>query len=58
MMSGKIELKAGAASPFNSYARAINVLTNLGGRFGLTPSDRSRLIVGENHAKDDLISNG
>jgi phage terminase small subunit len=34
-------------------------MTNLGGRYGLTPSDRSRLIVErEQTHHDDLISNG
>lgn len=57
MMTGEYEPKAGAANPFNSYARAIGVLTSLGGRFGLTPADRSRLIT-DSVDTDDLISTG
>jgi len=56
MMTGEVEPKAGAANPFNSYARAVAVLTNLGGRFGLTPADRTRIQVGEQQTNDDLIS--
>jgi P27 family predicted phage terminase small subunit len=59
MLSGEYEPKPGAANPFNSYARAVITMTNLGGRYGLTPSDRSRLIVErEQTHHDDLISNG
>jgi P27 family predicted phage terminase small subunit len=57
MLSGKLELKPGAPNPFNSYARAVMTMTNLGGRYGLTPSDRSRLIVErESSSVDELIS--
>ena len=58
-LTGQVEVLPGQASPVNAYSRAINVMTNLGGRFGLSPSDRARLVVpqGEGRA-DDLISNG
>lgn len=58
--TGQIVIAPGAASPMTAYVRAINVLTNLGGRFGLTPADRTRLVVMESgHGPtDDLISNG
>lgn len=57
MLTGEMELKPGAPNPFNSYARAVMTMTNLGGRYGLTPSDRSRLIVEHERTTDDLISN-
>jgi P27 family predicted phage terminase small subunit len=57
MLTGDYEMKPGAPNPFNSYARAVMTMTNLGGRYGLTPSDRSRLIVEREAQTDDLISN-
>jgi P27 family predicted phage terminase small subunit len=58
-LTGQVEVAPGQASPVTAYARAVNVMTNLGGRMGLSPSDRARLVVpnGEK-AVDDLISNG
>lgn len=55
--TGQAEIAPGAASPFTSYVRAVNVMTNLGGRLGLSPADRSRLVVDSEHVlRDDLIS--
>jgi phage terminase small subunit len=45
-MTGQLEVPRGAPSPIVGYTRAVNVLMNLGGRFGLTPADRSRLSTG------------
>lgn len=58
-LTGQVVPAPGAASPMTAYARAVGVMTNLGGRFGLSPADRSRLIVENPHgATDDLISTG
>lgn len=58
-LTGQVTPAPGQASPMTAYAKAIGVLTNLGGRFGLTPADRSRLIVENPHGQtDDLISTG
>ena len=55
--TGQIETLPGAASPYTNYAKAVNVMTNLGGRLGLSPSDRSRLVtVGTETTEDELIS--
>jgi P27 family predicted phage terminase small subunit len=56
--TGAQEIPPGAASPYASYMRSINVMTNLGGRLGLSPSDRSRLIVLPADAanRDELLS--
>lgn len=56
MMTGEIQLKAGAANPFNSYARAVQTMMMLASRFGLTPADRARLTVDRDISTDDLIS--
>lgn len=60
--TGQLEIPAGAASPFTAYSKAIGVFMLIAGRFGLTPSDRARLIVapeGSNNGHtDDLISSG
>lgn len=37
----------GAPSPMSRFKDAINLCSTLGGRFGWTPSDRQKLIVGE-----------
>ena len=56
-LSGEFEPKPGASNAFNSYPRAVMTMTNLGGRYRLTPADRSHLIVEREHAtSDDLIS--
>jgi len=55
--TGQAPVVAGAASPYNAYSRAVNVMTNLGGRLGLSPADRTRIQVDlPVHAGDDLIS--
>lgn len=57
-VTGKLEVRPGASNPFNEWNRAINVMTNLGARLGLSPSDRSRLQVSQSESTDDLIVNG
>lgn len=37
----------GAPSPMSRFKDAVNLCSTLGGRFGWTPSDRQKLIVGE-----------
>lgn len=37
----------GAPSPMSRFKDAINLCSTLGGRFGWTPSDRQKLVVGE-----------
>ena len=37
----------GAPSPMSRFKDAVNLCATLGGRFGWTPSDRQKLIVGE-----------
>lgn len=55
--TGQVETLPGAASPYTNYAKAVNVMTNLGGRLGLSPADRSRLVmVGTETERDELIS--
>lgn len=41
------EAVPGAPSPMSRFKDAINLCSTLGGRFGWTPSDRQKLIVGE-----------
>lgn len=41
------EVIPGAPSPMSRFKDAINLCSTLGGRFGWTPSDRQKLIVGE-----------
>lgn len=48
----------GAASGIGEFRSAMQVVSTLGGRFGWTPSDRQKLVVGEveNGSKDDLLT--
>jgi phage terminase small subunit len=57
-LTGQVEIAPGQASPVTAYSRAVNVMTNLGSRLGLSPSDRARLVVPQAEHTDDLISNG
>jgi P27 family predicted phage terminase small subunit len=57
-VTGKLDIRPGMSNPFNEYSRAIAVMTNIGGRLGLTPADRTRLTVTREEAPDDLIING
>lgn len=41
------EAVPGAPSPMSRFKDAVNLCSTLGGRFGWTPSDRQKLIVGE-----------
>lgn len=45
--------EAGAPSPMTEYKGAISVVATLGGRFGWTPSDRTKLVVGEDRGGSD-----
>lgn len=44
-LTGQIEILPGQAHPMTAYIRAVNAFTNLGGRLGLSPSDRTRIQV-------------
>jgi P27 family predicted phage terminase small subunit len=48
----------GAPSPMSKFKDAVGLCATLGGRFGWTPSDRQKLVVGGNRRdpKDDLLS--
>jgi len=48
----------GAPSPMSRFKDAVNLCATLGGRFGWTPSDRQKLIVGEagRDPTEDLLS--
>ena len=48
----------GAPSPMSRFKDAVGLCATLGGRFGWTPSDRQKLVVGGVHrdATDDLLS--
>lgn len=50
--------KAGETSPMGEYKSAVQVVTSLAGRFGLTPSDRVKLEVSGDREEsgDDLLS--
>lgn len=52
------EPKPGAASPMAEFRAAMAVVSSLGSRFGWTPSDRSKLVVGEadRDPKERLLS--
>lgn len=48
----------GAQSPISRFKDAVTVCATLGGRFGWTPADRTKLIVGEGKSdqKERLLS--
>lgn len=48
----------GAASPLAEFQKAVSICATLGGRFGWTPSDRSKLVVGEakRDSSEDLLT--
>jgi phage terminase small subunit len=48
----------GCASPMSRFKDAVSICGSLGGRFGWTPSDRQKLIVGEGRRDptEDLLS--
>jgi phage terminase small subunit len=48
----------GAPSPMNRFKDAVAICATLGGRFGWTPSDRAKLVVGgdKRDAKERLLS--
>ena len=50
--------KPGAPSPLAEWQKAIQVCSTLGGRFGWTPSDRAKLVVGEGKrgSSEDLLT--
>jgi P27 family predicted phage terminase small subunit len=52
------EAQPGAPSPMSKFKDAVGLCSSLGGRFGWTPSDRQKLVVGGNRRgpKDDLLS--
>jgi len=55
--TGQLVVAPGASSPYNSYSKAILVMTNLAGRLGLSPADRTRIQVDVPQSNpDDLIS--
>jgi phage terminase small subunit len=47
MSSARQRPKPGMASPVSEFARVMQIVSSLGGRFGWTPSDRAKLTVGE-----------
>lgn len=49
----------GAASGVGEFRTAVSVVSSLGGRFGWTPSDRQKIVIGErsrSDSSDDLLS--
>jgi phage terminase small subunit len=55
--TGRLEVKPGSPAPINSYVRSLLVAASIGGRFGLMPSDRARLIAaGEERADEPSAS--
>ncbi len=48
----------GGPSPMSEYKAAVHIVTTLGSRFGLSPSDRTKIVVGGGQADptDDLLS--
>jgi phage terminase small subunit len=52
------EAEPGAPSPMGEYKAAVGIVTTLGSRFGLTPSDRAKIALpGEGEgAGDDYLS--
>lgn len=54
--TGQLEIAPGAANPYTSWSRAVHAMTDLGGRLGLSPSDRTRLQVEQPQEQDDLLS--
>lgn len=48
----------GAPSPMSELKAAVSILSTLGGRFGWTPSDRTKLTIGEERRgpSEDLLS--
>lgn len=56
-MTGKLIIGPGQASPMATYHRSLVGAMALAARFGLTPADRSRLMMPhEAQSKADLIS--
>lgn len=51
-------LKAGEPHPVQQWARTLVVVSALGGRFGLTPSDRARLVADVERSVDDEYITG
>lgn len=51
-------IKPGSQSPVSRLREAVGVCATLGGRFGWTPSDRARLVVGGEHSdqRERLLS--
>lgn len=45
--------KPGQESPMAKFRQAVSICSALGGRFGWTPADRQKLIVGEGKRDDD-----
>lgn len=49
----------GASSPLTEFKTAVTIVAQLGSRFGWTPSDRARLVIGgqdERSEDDDLLT--
>lgn len=47
--------KQGAPSPMSMFKDAMSILNSLGGRFGWTPSDRSKLTIPQEDADDGEV---
>lgn len=58
--SARRRAQPGESSPMAEYRAAMQVVTTLGSRFGLTPADRAKLSVpaSEDDSSDDLLSKG
>lgn len=58
--SARRKARPGESSPMAEYRAAMQVVTTLGSRFGLTPSDRARLSVADRAPEpgDDLLTGG
>lgn len=53
-LTGKLVVLPGQASPLASYSRALVNTMALAGRFGLTPSDRARLMMPLQDRRDSV----
>jgi len=58
LVASGAEPKPGCSSPVSEWRSSMAIVSQLGARFGWTPSDRAQLTVQEDRrdAKDDLLS--
>jgi phage terminase small subunit len=56
--SARRKPEPGASSPMGEYKAAVGIVTTLGSRYGLTPVDRAKIVMGggNDNPGDDLLT--